>query len=371
MSTGNRIPSLDGLRAAAITLVVLSHSVDKSARDWTEPLLKIVGNGDLGVSLFFVISGYLITMLLVREWGATGKIDLRRFYVRRAFRIIPACYAYLGVVLLLMCAGLILTTTFSEWFLALTFLRNYAMALGVRTREDWFAGHFWSLAVEEQFYLFWPAGLAVLGPRRGIWLAVGLILASPISRVLTYFAMPGLRTSVVAMTHTRMDTIMFGCLAALLSGSELLRAAVRRAVDVRLPWVAIFFVMVISPILRMRFQGVYLFLFGYGLEGACITLVMLWLIDRPASIAGRLMNNRAVVHVGVLSYSFYLWQQLFCGLGLPWSIAPTLLMAEGSYRFIEQPFLRVRERVLSRGGHRLSPLLVTCGLTVPQGAVNG
>ena len=145
----------------------------------------------------------------------------------------------------------------------------------------------------------------------------------------------------------------------------------QRAADARLPLVAIFFVSVISPMLTMRFQGVYLFLFGYGLEGACITLVMLWLIDRPASFAGRLMNKRAVVHLGVISYRFYLWQQLFCGLGLPWSIAPTLLMAEGSYRFIEQPFLRARERFLSRGGGRWRPLLMTSGLTEPQGGING
>ena len=286
------------------------------------------------------------------------------------FEIIPACYAYLGVVLLLMCAGLSLTA-FSEWFLSLIFLRNYTNALGLESGRGWFTGHCWSLAVEEQFYLFWPACLSVLGRRKGAWLAAGLILASPMSRVLTYLALPALRTSLVDMTHTRIDTIMFGCLAALLSDSGALRAAVRRAANVRLPLVAIFFVIVISPALTVRFQGVYLFLFGFGLEGACVTLVMLWLIDRPASFAGRLMNKRAVVHLGVISYSFYLWQQLFCGLGLPWSIAPTLLMAEGSYRFIEQPFLRVRERLLRRGGDSLRPVLLTSGLTAPQAGING
>jgi peptidoglycan/LPS O-acetylase OafA/YrhL len=370
MSTGNRVPSLDGLRAASITLVLLSHSFNQSSGSWPQSLRVIVRNGPLGVSVFFVISGYLITMLLVREWGATGKIDLQKFYVRRAFRIIPACYAYLGVVLLLMCAGLIFKT-FPEWFLCLIFLRNYAVALGLGSGQDSFTAHCWSLAVEEQFYLFSPACLAVFGPRRCVWLAAGLIIASPVSRVLTYLALPGDRMPLVWMTHTRMDTIMFGCLAALLCGSGALRAGVRRAADARLPWFAIFFVIVISPLLTMRFRGVYLFLFRFSLEGACITLVMLWLIDRPASFAGRLMNKRAVVHLGVISYSFYLWQQLFCGLGLPWSIAPTLLMAEGSYRFIEQPFLRARERFLSRGGGRWRPLLMTSGFAETQAGING
>ena len=73
MSTGNRVPSLDGLRAASITLVLLSHSFNESPGSWTQPLRVIVGNGQLGVSVFFVISGYLITMLLVREWARPGR----------------------------------------------------------------------------------------------------------------------------------------------------------------------------------------------------------------------------------------------------------------------------------------------------------
>ncbi|MDR3639321.1 MAG: acyltransferase [Isosphaeraceae bacterium] len=352
-----RIPSLDGLRAVSIALVLVSHSYDHKAAGRLRPLWEIVGNGSLGVSIFFVISGYLITILLLREMDNTGKIALQAFYFRRAFRILPACYLYLGVVLLLMYIGYS-QPAYTEWLFSFAFLRDYYAAFQPGPASDSYTTHFWSLAVEEQFYIFWPVSLAVLGRRRGTWLALGLIVASPMSRVLTYYVLPGLRPDMGVMAHTRADTIMFGCLAALLSDSVAFREAVRKAIDARLPWLAVLFLALVSPILLMWFQGRYLLLFGYSLEGVCITLVMLWLIDRHTSAAGRLMNHRAVVHLGVISYSFYLWQQLFCGLGLPWSIVPTMLAAEGSYWFVERPFLKLRERFLSARRERVLPVAV-------------
>ena len=119
---------------------------------------------------------------------------------------------------------------------------------------------------------------------------------------------------------------------------------------------------VISPLLARRFQGVYLFPVGYTIDGMCITLVMLRLIGRPESFAGKVLNHRTVVHIGVVSYSFYLWQQLFSPLGLQWSLAPTILMAEASYRFIEQPFLRFRDRLLGESRSRSRPPLLKSGL---------
>ena len=229
MHSRKRIPSLDGLRAVAIMLVLWSHSLAHPSDDWTDWLRLISErSGNLGVDIFFVISGYLITTLLVREWHAAARIDLARFYVRRAFRIIPACYFYIAVVLALMAANL-LPRTFSVSLLSPIFLRNYAFALGVGDIDDWFTGHYWTLAVEEQFYLFWPASLAFLGPRRATWLASALIVTSPLIRVVTYIALPGLRPAIGVMTHTRIDTIMFGCLAALVVDSGTLRVFVQRA----------------------------------------------------------------------------------------------------------------------------------------------
>jgi len=365
MASG-RIPSLDGLRAVSVVLVLVYHNVDWSVVGRARPLLEVVGNGQLGVSVFFVISGYLITTLLLRELDAAGSIGLKNFYLRRAFRILPACFAYLGTVLLLARAG-ILEVPFREWLSSAAFLRDYVAALGIESGRDAFTSHCWSLAVEEQFYIFWPACLAALGRRRGAWLAAGLIAASPASRVATYLAFPGLRASLGVMAHTRLDTIMFGCLAALLADSEGFRAVVRRATGTSLPWLAVLFAVVISPTLARWFGGSYVLLIGYGLEGASLTLVMLWLIGRPHSVAGQFLNNRAVAHLGVISYSFYLWQQLFCGLHFPWSVAPTLLMAEGSYWLIERPALGLRGRLLRGVRPGPQPPLAAAPLAAQQG----
>ncbi len=342
-SRTRRIPSLDGLRSACILVVLVAHSFDSPADGWRHIFWRIVGNGQTAVSVFFVISGYLITTLLLREWESKGTIDLRRFYRRRAFRILPAAFVYLGILMGLMYAGAI-PGRYREWILSITFLRNYIVALGLENGWDWYTAHFWSLAVEEQFYIVWPVCLAALGPKRSARAALGVLVACPLLRIATYVACPGLRVALGVMTQTRLDTIMFGCVAAFWSTSPEFHALVRRAARARLPALAFLFVMIISPLLTLQFHGYYLLPFGYSLEGACIAIVALAVVECPATLAGSVLNHSIAVHLGLISYSFYLWQQLFCGLGLPASILPILLAAECSYWFIERPFLQLRDR---------------------------
>ena len=137
-----RIPSLDGLRAISITLVVLSHLVK-----WKHVSLDVVGSyGALGVHVFFVLSGYLITNLLLREYDRSSTISLREFYIRRAFRIFPAAFVFLGVVVVLYWHQM-------RWFhvaAAVFYVANMDLT------RPWIFGHLWSLSIEEQFYLLWP-----------------------------------------------------------------------------------------------------------------------------------------------------------------------------------------------------------------------
>jgi peptidoglycan/LPS O-acetylase OafA/YrhL len=142
-----RIPSLDGLRALSIALVLAGHSIPNAQWDWF--LWKVFGNGDLGVSIFFVISGFLITSLLLKEHAEAGEISPSSFYLRRAFRILPPFYAFLVVLLALKRFG-VLELSLRGWTEAVTFLRDYLSA------DDWWTIHIWSLSVEEQFYLLWP-----------------------------------------------------------------------------------------------------------------------------------------------------------------------------------------------------------------------
>ena len=342
-----RIPSLDGLRTASVLVVLLAHTFDAPEGGPRRALWQIVGNGQTAVSVFFVISGYLITTMLLREWENTGTIDLRRFYCRRAFRILPAAFVYLFVVMALMYTGVI-PACYPEWILSITFLRNYIVALGLENGWDRYTPHFWSLAVEEQFYLVWPALLAALGPKRSARAAFGVLMICPLLRVASYFACPGLRVALGVMTHTRLDTIMFGCLAAFLSLSLEFRTKLQRASGACVPVLALVFLTIISPLLALQFQGRYVLPLGYSLEGACIAMVVLTVIECPPDWVAKVLNHQVAVHLGVISYSLYLWQQLFCHIGLPLSIVPILLAAECSYWLVEQPFLRLRDRNAGR-----------------------
>jgi peptidoglycan/LPS O-acetylase OafA/YrhL len=134
-------------------------------------------------------------------------------------------------------------------------------------------------------------------------------------------------------------------LAALLVGAPRFRRALDRAFASRLPLAAIPFLLVVSPWLTGRFGGAYQILFGFGLESIAIVLVLLWAVERPNTAFGRLLNARVVAHVGVISYSLYLWQQMFTHESLWWAVPATVLAAEASYYLVERPSLFLRERV--------------------------
>ena len=149
----SRLPSLDGLRAISIFLVLLGHA------GGTHGLVRLdLGIGDyahLGVVVFFVISGFLITRLLLSEHAKKGQVSLQRFYTRRALRLFPASYTYIACITLLWLSGILHLEPRDLWH-AVTYTVNY---LPGRT---WQVGHLWSLSVEEQFYLLFPVLLILL-----------------------------------------------------------------------------------------------------------------------------------------------------------------------------------------------------------------
>ncbi len=344
------IPSLDGMRAISILLVIAGHSTPHLARWIKIPTPTFILFAHTGVSVFFVISGFLITSLLLKELHATGTIGLKRFYLRRAFRIFPAFYLYLSIVFVLALAG-VFQVPLRAFFFAATYSSNYYFGPGGA-----FVGlqHLWSLSVEEQFYLLWPAVLLLLGKRRAIYFATFLIVVSPLSRVLTYFVLaPQHRAMVDRMFHSSIDTIMFGCLIALLWQSNLFE---------RTRWIwasewcfasAVFFLFCLDPLLDLRFQGRYGLTVGMTLEGVSICLVTLYVVTRAGTFPGRLLNTSALRHMGVISYSLYLWQSILISEDFgyfPYNLAAILVCAELSYWGVERPALRVRDRLLRRAG---------------------
>jgi peptidoglycan/LPS O-acetylase OafA/YrhL len=361
----SRIPSLDGLRALSIFLVMALHTMQRLPYHFP-PIWYAILNGDTGVYIFFVISGYLITSLLLHEQQKNASISMRSFYFRRAMRILPPIYLYVGVLLLLGLAGRLAVTKLGI-FSALFFFRNYAVGPSM-----WSLEHFWTLSVEEQFYLIWPFVLylclrhraGLLGRMTAAKVALVVILVSPFIRVITYL-LPVPYLHHPGMFHMRADSLMFGCVVALLQGTPAFERAYSFATKIWwIPPVVIF----LCDCLAVRFQNYWQFPIGFTITGIAIAFFLLWCVRNPSSVVGRVLNARAVVHIGVLSYSIYIWQTLFLHHGneaifgpslkfvstFPGNWLAILLVAEISYYVVEQPSLRLRNRLM-RHFSALSP----------------
>jgi peptidoglycan/LPS O-acetylase OafA/YrhL len=343
-SASRSIPSLDGLRACSVAMVIVSHYLAYGS-DPRFRFPRISWLGFSGVDVFFVISGFLITGLLVRESDKTGNISLRNFYFRRFFRIFPPFYVFMLVIAILWAKGIIATTV-PGFVSAATYTSNYWGA------PNWILAHTWSLGLEEQFYVLWPPCLALLGKRKSTWVALGLIVLEPAIRFVSYVVAPSLRGAEGTMLHTRIDMIMFGCAIALLWEHPLFHKWVERFLHPALFAFAALYVVVFAPLLSGHFEARFDWTVGYTLRGLMISLVLLYAVKRPASLAGKFLNLGFMRHFGVISYSIYLWQQPFmggfAGLPLPLNVLPALGAAELSHWLVERPSFWLRDRVAAR-----------------------
>jgi peptidoglycan/LPS O-acetylase OafA/YrhL len=172
------------------------------------PMPQISVFGDLGVRTFFVISGFLITTLLLGEYEKRGRISLVDFYIRRVYRIFPAFYVYLAVLLIIAAVGWISLPPADVAFAA-TYTMNF------HAERTWWLGHLWSLAVEEQFYLVWPLALSLLRPRRALWFAIGGIIAAPVLRCAAWVVWPSIRPLTDQAFPFVFDALATGCVLAL------------------------------------------------------------------------------------------------------------------------------------------------------------
>jgi peptidoglycan/LPS O-acetylase OafA/YrhL len=338
-------------------MVVLSHAGPSLA---AANVLRLKGDfgvifyflGSLGVTLFFGLSGYLITHLLVREQLATNRISLRKFYMRRFLRIIPAVYLYLGAIIACSWIG-ILAVTWRDILTAGTFLKNYFPFDTSPFKPGWYVGHTWSLAVEEQFYLFWPLVMVSAGLRRARAVALWLILLMPLIRFTLYYLFPDSRPGLGLGTqiHNCADLMMYGSLFALLDGDPRFERVMANARPWVYPGILLGFSVIVSPLLRDRFHGAYYLTLGISIESFAFAFMIAWLLRNADSWPARLLNLRPIAFVGTLSYSLYLWQQPFLAPSnatvsgrFPLNILFAFLAALGSYFIVERPFLRLRRR---------------------------
>jgi peptidoglycan/LPS O-acetylase OafA/YrhL len=337
-----RIPSLDGIRALSIAMVVAWHLSSSGSAPWLGQLWRI-DSGNLGVRIFFVISGYLITSLLLAEHARTGTVSLRRFYFRRACRIMPAFYVFLGAMALAAALHLV-PMSHAALLRAATYSSNY---LGT----GWTLGHSWSLAVEEQFYLLWPSLIVLLGVRRSFIGAALVLLMSPLFRGIAALTgqwpdNPRYAFECVA------DALATGCLLAyarpwLWNRTRYRRLLERRAMEL---WPIVILMFAVASARWEHFGAIA----GITLLNIAIAVWIDWCLRFPGSRVGRVLNARPIAFLGVLSYSIYLWQQPFLREGhtlrFPLSILCIGMLALASFFFVEQPMLRLRARAERRNG---------------------
>jgi peptidoglycan/LPS O-acetylase OafA/YrhL len=348
---GGRIPSLDGLRAVAILLVIFAHS--SFYGDDLLPLRMLRGrSGFLGVQIFFVLSGFLITTLMLREVQRSGRLHLGRFYLRRALRIVPVYAAYLLVLVLLQAEGVVRIAGL-QWAAALTWTVNLMPG-----KIPWALSHFWSLCVEEHFYLLWPLLMVALPPR---WCrrVIPLCLAGAfLLRWLLLLVNPA--APIDLLTWTRIDDIAVGCGMAFVAQEARWRDRLDRLTTSTGCLALLLLVFAGAQVVCSRIVGARLL--GPGaLEGAIAiantinsltVAVLMWLVlTRPTCLLGRVLNHPVAITLGVLSYSAYLWHVPLCEevpawmAAFPQNLVFIFAVALASYKCIEQPFLRLKDRL--------------------------
>ena len=361
-----RIPSLDGLRGIAILLVLVNHLAG-AHYFLSQPVMARLGDlGNLGVRLFFVISGFLITRLLLNEFAATQRISLKAFYIRRMLRIFPAFYVFIMVATVLAAFGFA-SLDREDLLYSVTYTMNYYSNF----TPNYSLRHLWSLSVEEQFYLLWPVTLALLTPARAGRILIGVILAVPVLRVVLYMAWPAYELLANTGFEGVCDALATGCLLAV---------GMRRLLHVE--WFSRLLVGRAFPLLfaaiwianGLRDHPKFFWLVCVPFLNGALALTVLRYVHAPELALGRILNRQPLTTIGVLSYSLYLYQQLFLIQGrpvtavfmaFPLNLAMAFLCAALSYRFVEQPFLRLKERFERMPARMVESRVPTTTLSAP------
>ncbi len=366
-------PELDGLRGVAILSVLVYHTINNRLH------LPIFSGGYLGVDLFFVLSGFLITTILLEEWGRSGTVSLRMFYLRRVLRLAPAYVSLLlvvlGLELLLLRAGPRFEQETRQTFQAIPATLFY-VSNWVRTFEIFPLRSLsitWSLAIEEQFYLLWPVSL-LWGLRRG-W-SPKRLLAVTLSLMAASMALRfGLHLNGQPWdrsyygTDARVGELLAGCALGIVATSGWLPAASRwLRLSTQTGMLLVGVLVLVSP--NPGIAGMWMHA-AYPLLAILVAGGVISLLVDTGSLMAAVMRMAWLRWIGRISYGLYLWHSvLLYFVSLIWlgdttlsvivGMGMTMVVVIGSYYLIERPALKLKSR-LRRSASISSPVPVGGG----------
>jgi peptidoglycan/LPS O-acetylase OafA/YrhL len=331
-------PALNGLRGVAVSLVMVAHLAPTT----------LISAGAVGVLMFFTLSGFLITTLLIEEREASGRIDLPQFYKRRALRLLPALIVLLTVLLALDAVVGSQAGYGRPALFTLFYVGNWAIIQGVDFHH---INHTWSLSIEEHFYLLWPLTMVLVLRYRDkhalLWVAIAGAAASWAWRVVQWSSEASF-PRIIYGTDTRLDGLLIGCLLAIV-GYQRIR---------RIPSLLILAAVaaVVSPMLVRT--NAFHFVVGYAAVGLGTAVVIAACL--VGQRIGPVLETRPLVWIGAISYGLYLWHLPVYGAvfkfggAFPYpvqaviAVGLSLAAAALSYRLVEKRFLRLKRRASVR-----------------------
>jgi len=337
------LPSIDGLRGVAIIFVLLSHFFFEEKE--TNLFLQIF-SGSFGVHIFFVISGFLITTLLLKEKTKFGKVSLYHFYVRRFLRIFPVAYLYLFILFLIdFASGL--NVPLNGFISSLLYIRNTS----ILPSSDWLTGHYWSLSVEEQFYLVFPF-IFSRNIKLFFYSLVFFLLIIPMITYANFHEMLQTRTlQLIYELTSKLTGILVGAISATLFFYKKIKINIgfsyRGIVSLILITSAAFLESNLTSFIPSALLPL--------LSSVLISVLLLSNLDHQNTFFFKFLNNKLIIQIGVLSYSLYIWQQIFTQ-NVPWkhlfvgadnklfNLFFLLLTSYLSYHFFEKKFLQFKKR---------------------------
>jgi len=345
-----RITALDGLRGFALILVLLFHTFS-----------PFTYGGFIGVDIFFVLSGFLITHILISEYSRNNKINLKFFYIRRVLRLAPALLIVTMFYLLYTQTQLIGAEKEDAWWISFStifYFGNWLRAFDISSLNQ--LGHTWSLSIEEQFYLLWPLAIILafkkLGNKKTIiltcisivvilWINRGILVINDASIHRLYFA-----------TDTHIDGLLIGGLAAMLMNWYIVKKpnfiSFFTRYNTHISYLSFTFYIISTLVLNMWLREIYIFY--YPILSIITAILITSFYITKGDKQNYLFSNKWIVWLGSISYGVYLWHWLIYRILASYNIEGlimgfygsivAILLASVSFYMVEKPILKHKSK---------------------------